>query len=123
MADRFTIPTIFTYEQNPIPSEDVNANFQYVIDALMEIAVDAIGAVPPDEPVAGMIWMDTNYTPPLRRIYYDSTWVWNGPYSATVATVPTNPNTGAICLFTDLDTVKVYDGASWVTSGVDGGTP
>ena len=123
MADRFEIPVEFTYKQEPIPSEDVNTNFAYIIAVLNLMGVVSLGVTAPESPIAGMAWWDTTYSPPLQRVFTDGVWRWTDTRIGGTADVPTNPAEGAGYFDEDKSTFKIYDGSDWQAAGISGGTP
>jgi hypothetical protein len=123
LADRFEIPVEFTYKQEPIPSDEVNSNFAYLIAALNAMGIGGYGLVAPDDPVTGLVWIDTNTTPPCIRVYTEAVWRWTGTRSGTSEELPSNPAVGATYFDEDELTVSTYDGSDWISAGISGGTP
>jgi len=74
MADKYALQSPFTYKQKPIPSEDMNTKFRYVITAINDSLANYSGATAPSLPQTGMLWNDTGSTPSVLKKYDGSQW-------------------------------------------------
>lgn len=114
MASKYTIPVTFTYQQQPIPSEQVNQNYAYIIAALNAIVDDFRSPASPVDPEVGMVWQDSSGAYPVFRIYEDALFKWFGIFVGTTAEKPLNPRKGAVFFDTTLSKAEYFNGTSWV---------
>ena len=122
-GDLFVHKHVVPYRKKPIPSEWYNEDMATIYKGLSNVACMWIAKVPPDAASDGVIWWDSNYDPPVMRVYRTDPelgdlqkWEWFGICWGDTA--PAYPREGAVfvCTSGEKDKLYVWNGSAWLES-------